>query len=105
MGRFKSIWGEDAGTYRPSRWIDPNGQVNKESQYKFHAFNGGQRLCLGQSLATYESIAAMSAVIRDFDLTFAPEFAAGTEFVDVGDAVKTPRCVVHSHSRGVRKDD
>lgn len=90
MGRMESVWGPDAGVYSPERWIDEKKELIKESQYKFHAFNGGQRLCLGQALATYESVAALAAIVAEFDLTFAPEFHANTEFVDVGDAVKTP---------------
>lgn len=54
LGRMTEVWGEDAGTFRPSRWIQ-EGELKKESQWKFHAFNGGARLCLGQSLATLEA--------------------------------------------------
>lgn len=48
MGRFQSVWGPDAGTYDPSRWIDEKGQLKKESQWKAHFFNGGARACPGK---------------------------------------------------------
>lgn len=46
MGRFTEVWGPDAADFKPSRWIS-EGQLKKESPFKFHAFNGGHRLCLG----------------------------------------------------------
>lgn len=107
MGRSESIWGADAGTFRPSRWIDPSGELVKENQYRFHAFNGGQRLCLGQALATYESVAVMAAIFKNFDLEFADgsSFPSSPRRADVrsgwlkttamvdmpGDTVPTPR--------------
>lgn len=47
MSRDTEIWGEDASEFKPSRWIDENGELIRPSQYKFHAFNAGPRLCLG----------------------------------------------------------
>ena len=47
MGRDTLLWGPDAGVFRPSRWLDDQGDLQKESQWKFHAFNGGYRVCLG----------------------------------------------------------
>lgn len=53
MGRSRAIWGPDAPTWRPERWIvrpdEKEGgsgeeQVRTETQWKFHAFNGGPRL-------------------------------------------------------------
>ena len=33
-----------------------------------------QRLCLGQNMATYEGMAAIVGIVRDYDLAFAPGF-------------------------------
>uniref|UniRef100_N1QQ84 Cytochrome P450 86A2 n=1 Tax=Aegilops tauschii TaxID=37682 RepID=N1QQ84_AEGTA len=52
MGRMESIWGEDCREYRPERWLK-DGRFMGESAYKFTAFNGGPRLCLGQDFAHY----------------------------------------------------
>lgn len=68
MGRTKDLWGQDAEDYKPSRWIDANGDLQRETQWKFHAFNGGPRLCLGQLLATYEAVSVIVALLRDFDV-------------------------------------
>lgn len=43
MGRNTSLWGEDAAEFKPSRWLDEDGQIRKETQYKAHFFNGGYR--------------------------------------------------------------
>lgn len=43
LGRSTEVWGRDASEYKPSRWIDEEGNVKKESQFKAHFFNGGYR--------------------------------------------------------------
>jgi cytochrome P450 len=48
MARDESIWGPDAREFKPSRWLDEQGELRKESQWKAHMFNGGYRLCLGE---------------------------------------------------------
>jgi hypothetical protein len=50
MGRNEAVWGPDAKVFKPSRWLDAEGHVKKESQWKAHFFNGGYRLCLGTPL-------------------------------------------------------
>lgn len=47
MGRSTDVWGPDAAKFKPARWIDDKNELKKESHFKFHAFNGGYRLCLG----------------------------------------------------------
>ncbi|ORY63681.1 putative cytochrome P450 monooxygenase [Leucosporidium creatinivorum] len=74
MGRDEEVWGEDAKEFKPSRWVDEKGELRKESQFKAHMFNSGYRLCLGQDLAKYEASAVLAAVLREFDLSFAPDY-------------------------------
>lgn len=50
MGRDTAVWGPDAAEFRPERWLDGEGSLKRESQYKFHAFNGGYRVCVSLSL-------------------------------------------------------
>jgi len=38
MGRMKFLWGEDAEQFRPERWFDENGNFQRESPFKFTAF-------------------------------------------------------------------
>ncbi|KAL8286712.1 hypothetical protein RQP46_004240 [Phenoliferia psychrophenolica] len=71
MGRLRSIWGEDAKQFKPERWIDSDGSLKTVSNWKFHAFNGGYRLCIGKTLATYEAITVMALIFGKFDLSLA----------------------------------
>ncbi|WOL07370.1 hypothetical protein Cni_G16110 [Canna indica] len=64
MGRMESIWGKDCREYKPERWLR-DGRFTSESSYKFTAFNGGPRLCLGKDFAYYQmKIVAASILLR-----------------------------------------
>ncbi|CAN6323686.1 unnamed protein product [Urochloa humidicola] len=64
MGRMESIWGDDCREYKPERWLR-DGRFTSESAYKFTAFNGGPRLCLGKDFAYYQmKFAAASILLR-----------------------------------------
>ncbi|EFP83988.2 uncharacterized protein PGTG_09701 [Puccinia graminis f. sp. tritici CRL 75-36-700-3] len=71
MGRDPSVWGADCGEFKPERWIDEAGSIRQFGQFKFHAFNGGPRVCLGINLAIFEAVKVMVEVLRDFELEFA----------------------------------
>ncbi|XP_076882607.1 cytochrome P450 86B1-like [Bidens hawaiensis] len=53
MGRMEAIWGKDCRQFRPERWLRDK-RFMSESAYKFTAFNGGPRLCLGKDFAYYQ---------------------------------------------------
>ncbi|XP_078448537.1 cytochrome P450 86B1-like [Wolffia australiana] len=64
MGRMEGIWGRDCKEFKPERWIRDGRFVN-ESAYKFAAFNGGPRLCLGKDFAYYQmKFVAASILLR-----------------------------------------
>ncbi|CAI9097016.1 OLC1v1033302C1 [Oldenlandia corymbosa var. corymbosa] len=64
MGRMEGIWGKDCREYKPERWLR-DGRFMSESAYKFTAFNGGPRLCLGKDFAYYQmKFAAASILLR-----------------------------------------
>jgi len=50
---MESIWGQNCREYKPERWLK-DGKFMSESAYKFTAFNGGPRLCLGKDFANYQ---------------------------------------------------
>lgn len=75
MNRKEDVWGPDAKEYKPSRWVDEDGQLVKETQWKAHMFNGGYRLCLGQDLAKFEAVAVLAALLREFNFEFAPGYS------------------------------
>jgi cytochrome P450 len=52
-GRMESVWGEDARTYRPERWLDTaGGTFRSESPFRYVAFHAGPRICLGRRWRT-----------------------------------------------------
>lgn len=100
MARDPEIWGPDCVEFKPSRFIDENGKFKQYGQWKAHMFNvgysslyrrglvltslsvqGGPRICLGMNLATFEAVAAMVELVRNFDLDFAPGWYASPSFV------------------------
>ncbi|XVE92915.1 hypothetical protein REPUB_Repub01dG0144700 [Reevesia pubescens] len=62
MGRMEAIWGKDCREYKPERWLR-DGRYMSESAYKFTAFNGGPRLCLGKDFAYYQMKFAAASII------------------------------------------
>ncbi|OVA02907.1 Cytochrome P450 [Macleaya cordata] len=67
MGRMESIWGKDCREYRPDRWLR-DGQFTSESAYKFTAFNGGPRLCLGKDFAYYQMKFVAASIIYRYQV-------------------------------------
>ncbi|XWS68483.1 hypothetical protein CRYUN_Cryun04dG0094500 [Craigia yunnanensis] len=62
MGRMEDIWGKDCREYKPERWLR-DGKYMSESAYKFTAFNGGPRLCLGKDFAYYQMKFTAASII------------------------------------------
>ncbi|KAG9158311.1 hypothetical protein Leryth_000440 [Lithospermum erythrorhizon] len=68
MGRMEAIWGKDSGEYKPERWVR-DGRFISESAYKFTAFNGGPRLCLGKDFAYYQMKFAAASILYRYHVT------------------------------------
>ncbi|KAL5759143.1 hypothetical protein ACOSQ2_017981 [Xanthoceras sorbifolium] len=62
MGRMEAIWGKDCREFKPERWMR-DGRFMSESAYKFTAFNGGPRLCLGKDFAYYQMKFTAASII------------------------------------------
>lgn len=69
-GRMRAAWGDDCLEFRPERWLSPDGKrfVMHES-YKYVAFNGGPRICLGKDLAYLQMKSIAAAVLLRHRLT------------------------------------
>ncbi|KAL3519813.1 hypothetical protein ACH5RR_017962 [Cinchona calisaya] len=74
MGRMKSIWGEDCMEFKPERWLSTGGDRFEQPKdvYKFVAFNGGPRTCLGKDLAYLQMKSVASAVLLRYRLSLVP---------------------------------
>ena len=56
---------------------------------------GGPRVCLGQNLAIYEGVSALVAIVKQFDLSFAPSYLDQTPMTEgvISNPQPTPLCV------------
>ncbi|KAJ5523895.1 N-alkane-inducible cytochrome P450 [Penicillium frequentans] len=64
MHRLPEIWGDDAESFRPERWMDEN--VPLRPGWGFLPFNGGPRLCLGQQNALIEASYTVVRLLQAF---------------------------------------
>ena len=124
MARDKDVWGEDAALFKAERWIAEDGSLQRFDQWKcaspysqalahgaVHSFNGfpsssptaltisgGPRVCLGQNLATYEGVSAHCAIVKNFDLSYAPGYLESTVMTTgiIDNPQPTPLCVFRS---------
>ena len=48
MHRRKDIFGEDAGEFRPERWLDAENETPLRPGWGFLPFSGGPRVCIGR---------------------------------------------------------
>ncbi|KAI9139569.1 cytochrome P450 [Paraphysoderma sedebokerense] len=68
MGRLEAIWGKDALDFKPERW-----EQGHPGQYKYPVFNGGPRVCLGQSMAYIEGVSCLTQITREFEFELTQE--------------------------------
>ncbi|XLS82849.1 hypothetical protein HN51_048680 [Arachis hypogaea] len=72
MGRMSSIWGEDAEEFLPQRWLH-HGVFQPQSPFKFVAFHGGPRICLGKEFSYRQMKIVVMALLRFFRFKLANE--------------------------------
>ncbi|CAE7893152.1 CYP4C21 [Symbiodinium necroappetens] len=61
----KKKLGNDLRSYRPSRWLGPEGII-KHPPFDTLPFGFGPRICLGMRLAEYEGLLAIARVVQKF---------------------------------------
>ena len=66
MGRMEEIWGEDCMQYKPERWISEQGGLISIPSFKFTAFGGGPRSCLGKAMAFIQMKIVATSIIWNF---------------------------------------
>eukprot|EP00252_Welwitschia_mirabilis_P024417 TRINITY_DN7237_c0_g1_i1.p1 TRINITY_DN7237_c0_g1~~TRINITY_DN7237_c0_g1_i1.p1 ORF type:complete len:516 (-),score=75.30 TRINITY_DN7237_c0_g1_i1:227-1774(-) len=72
VGRMQSIWGPDCLEFRPERWIKDGRFEAPTDSYKFIAFNGGPRICLGKDLAYLQMKSIASAILLRHKVSLLP---------------------------------
>ncbi|KAH7300171.1 hypothetical protein KP509_24G048100 [Ceratopteris richardii] len=72
MGRMEFIWGKDALTYNPDRWLK-DGVFQPESPFKFSAFQAGPRICLGRDSAYLQMKMTAALLLYFFRFCIVPD--------------------------------
>ncbi|KAF3764092.1 putative cytochrome P450 pisatin demethylase [Cryphonectria parasitica EP155] len=65
----QEIWGSDAHTFRPERWIDAPEEKLREMNAFFMPFGLGSRTCIGKNISLLEISKVIPHLIRKFDLS------------------------------------
>ncbi|KAI9758066.1 MAG: hypothetical protein M4579_003197 [Chaenotheca gracillima] len=83
INRSRSLWGEDALSFRPERWLEeipdrdlsqdqPAMRLMSKTAFEFPVFNGGSRTCMGRRLAELQASYIIASLVWEF------EFEEGT---------------------------
>jgi len=70
INRSSDIWGEDAGEFRPERWLGklPEAVETVKGWNHLMTFLDGPRNCIGRNFAVAEIKAVLATFFRDFDI-------------------------------------
>ena len=72
INRDESLWGKDAATWNPDRWMGgyPNpAKGENANKYTFSSFSHGPRQCLGINFARAHLAALLAGVVGSFEVT------------------------------------
>ncbi|KAJ5116813.1 pisatin demethylase [Penicillium angulare] len=50
----QGVYGEDASSWRPGRWVEASSEKRKEMDRTLFAFGGGSRVCIGRNISYLE---------------------------------------------------
>lgn len=66
--RRPEIFGEDADSYRPERWIDADRESRKEMEGNMFHFGMGARTCIGKNISLLEIYKLVPCFLRRFEV-------------------------------------
>lgn len=67
LHRDERVFGEDAGMFRPERWLDE--KRGKEMEGYLFSFGAGARTCIGKNISLLEMYKLVPAVLRAFEVS------------------------------------
>jgi cytochrome P450 len=74
----KSVWGSDAGQWKPERWLDVKGDAEKRSlEDKFVVFSKGPRGCIGKDISMFIVTQAVAGIVSKWRIESAGEMKGG----------------------------
>jgi cytochrome P450 len=71
LHRDTRIFGEDAGVWRPGRWLDEDADKVKYMDQHILPFGAGKRTCLGRNIAMLELTKLVPAVLLRYEMKLA----------------------------------
>jgi len=63
----KSVFGEDAGVYRPERWLEEEEKVREMNRASL-SFGSGPHVCLGKNIALMEMYKVVPEMLKRFEV-------------------------------------
>ncbi|KAJ4347656.1 hypothetical protein N0V95_005229 [Ascochyta clinopodiicola] len=73
----RDIFGQDASSFRPERWLTDNSEERGILDRNFLAFGGGPRTCLGKNISFLEMLKVVPQIVRKFDFELLPQRETG----------------------------
>ncbi|KAL2273789.1 hypothetical protein FJTKL_04106 [Diaporthe vaccinii] len=70
LHRETDIWGPDAESFRPERWLDKNNDGLKRY---FFTFGGGSRTCIGRNISWLEMEKLVPTLLMRYNFQLAPD--------------------------------
>ncbi|KAF2133633.1 pisatin demethylase [Dothidotthia symphoricarpi CBS 119687] len=71
LHRDTALWGADADSWRPERWIEASEAKKSEMKNSMFAFGAGARTCIGKNISYLEMYKLVPAVLHSFDIELA----------------------------------
>lgn len=68
LGRSREVWGPEAETWDPARWLVGDEDERREMEGRFVAFGKGPRGCIGKELALLMVAAAVRGVLERWEV-------------------------------------
>ncbi|KAM0431402.1 hypothetical protein ACHAPT_005379 [Fusarium lateritium] len=63
-----SVWGDDAWTFRPERFLEVSSQEEKQRRGAYIPFGGGKHLCPGRNFALSENMGFVGILALGYDI-------------------------------------
>lgn len=83
LGRSKEIWGHDAETWKPQRWLIDESKNKRELEDKFVAFGKGPRSCLGREIAMLMLTRAVMGILKNWEIRAVESPPKGKSYLEM----------------------
>ncbi|KAF6218600.1 hypothetical protein HO133_005951 [Letharia lupina] len=69
--RDQDVFGEDAGVWRPERWLDCDNEQRRRMEAGLLTFGAGHRACIGKNISYLEVYKLIPSLLRTYEIAFA----------------------------------